>query len=171
MIYDMKNASQAYKETYAMFINELEQTKDEIAFLIQVAIKKKAFEMRYEKFLPDEILTWLQEENGYTVIPQVSNYDGRIKNTYLISWANGWIEPETINDAGESTQFEPITGGEEAEQEEEALYTREQLLNYTVSQIFGLAMVKGYTLNGVNGFSSLDAVITAFLAAQDRAQT
>lgn len=162
MTYDMKDANQAYQATLNAIGLDSEQIKDEIAFLIEVAIKKKLFEIRYEKVLTDALLSWLREENGYRVTQQIVNY-GRPKTVYVISWENGWVEPTTEDEEGNITPTTPIEGGGNT------VYTEENLNTMDVESILTLAATMGYTLEGVTAESPLADVVAAFLAAQTAA--
>lgn len=164
MTYNMKDANEAYQATLDAIGLDTEQIKDEIAFLIEVAIKKKLFEIRYEKLLTAELLSWLQQENGYRVTQEIVNY-GRPKTIYIISWENGWAEPATENEEGEPVPTEPVEGGGDI------IYTQEQLNEMDVQSILMLASTREYTLQGITNESSVADVVNAFLAAQSAATT
>ena len=159
MTYDMKDANQAYQATLDAIGLDSEQIKDEIAFLIEVAIKKKLFEIRYEKVLTDELLSWLREENGYRVTTEVVNYS-RPRTIYIISWENGWVEPTTEDEEGNTTPTTPVDGGGNT------IYTEADLNSMDVESILALATIRGYTLEGMTAESPLADVVAAFLAAQ-----
>ena len=159
MTYDMKDANQAYQATLDAIGLDSEQIKDEIAFLIEVAIKKKLFEIRYEKVLTDELLSWLREENGYRVTTEVVNYS-RPRTIYIISWENGWVEPTTEDEEGNTTPTTPVDGGGNT------IYTEVDLNSMDVESILALAATRGYTLEGMTADSPLADVVAAFLAAQ-----
>lgn len=159
MTYDMKDANQAYQATLDAIGLDSEQIKNEIAFLIEVAIKKKLFEIRYEKVLTDALLSWLREENGYKVTQQTVNY-GRPRTVYIISWENGWVEPTTEDEEGNITPTTPIDGGGNT------IYTEADLNTMDVESILTLAATRGYILEGVTAESPLADVVAAFLAAQ-----
>ena len=162
MTYDMKDANQAYQATLDAIGLDSEQIKDEIAFLIEVAIKKKLFEIRYEKVLTDELLSWLREENGYRVTTEVVNYS-RPRTIYIISWENGWVEPTTEDEEGNTTPTTPVDGGGNT------IYTEVDLNSMDVESILALAATRGYTLEGMTADSPLADVVAAFLAAQTAA--
>lgn len=162
MTYNMKDANQAYQATLNAIGLDSEQIKDEIAFLIEVAIKKKLFEIKYEKVLTNEILSWLRQDNGYEVTQEVVNYVRPNKIIYTISWANGWINT-TEDEDGNIIPAEPIDGGDNA------IYTREDLNTMEVESILMLAASRGYTLEGITSESPLADVVDAFLAAQTAA--
>lgn len=162
MTYDMKDANQAYQATLDAIGLDSEQIKDEIAFLIEVAIKKKLFEIRYEKVLTDELLSWLREENGYRVTTEVVNYS-RPRTIYIISWENGWVEPTTEDEEGNTTPTTPVDGGGNT------IYTEADLNSMDVESILALATTRGYTLEGMTADSPLADVVAAFLAAQTAA--
>ena len=159
MTYDMKDANQAYQATLDAIGLDSEQIKDEIAFLIEVAIKKKLFEIRYEKVLTDELLSWLREENGYRVTTEVVNYS-RPRTIYIISWENGWVEPTTEDEEGNTTPTTPVDGGGNT------IYIEADLNSMDVESILALAATRGYTLEGMTADSPLADVVAAFLAAQ-----
>lgn len=162
MTYDMKDANQAYQATLDAIGLDSEQIKDEIAFLIEVAIKKKLFEIRYEKVLTDELLSWLREENGYRVTTEVVNYS-RPRTIYIISWENGWVEPTTEDEEGNTTPTTPVDGGGNT------IYTEADLNTMDVESILTLAATRGYTLEGITAESPLANAVAAFLAAQTAA--
>ena len=155
MIYDMKNATQAYNATMTTIGNEVEETKDEIAFQIEVAIKKGLFQIRFEKVLIDQVLTWLRQENGYKVTSETVTLGGKQKVIYTVSWENGWTNFDVVDD--DDQNYSPII--------EDSVYSEQQLLAMTVEEIRALATEKGYTIEG----ETIEELTASFLTAQTAA--
>lgn len=155
MIYDMKNATQAYNATMTTIGNEVEETKDEIAFQIEVAIKKGLFQIRFEKVLIDQVLTWLRQENGYKVTSETVTLGGKQKVIYTVNWENGWTDFDVVDDNDQN--YSPII--------ENSVYSEQQLLAMTVEEIRALATEKGYTIEG----ETIEELTASFLTAQTAA--
>lgn len=155
MVYDMRNATQAYNATMATIGNEVEETKDEIAFQIEVAIKKGLFQIKFEKVLIDQVLTWLRQENGYKVTSETVALGGKQKVIYTVSWENGWTDFDVVDDNDQN--YSPII--------EDSVYSEQQLLAMTVEEIQALAAEKGYTIEG----ETIEELTASFLTAQTAA--
>lgn len=139
MIYSMRTANQAYQDTMFNLGISDDDIKDEIAFLVDVAVRKGNFYIYYKRALSTAVMDWLLTQNSYSV--QLESADSTSFN-YKISW-----EYAGINDKNNGAY----------------VFNQVELQQMPKQDIVGLAEGREYDLPGIEK----DVLIRLFLKRQE----
>lgn len=139
MIYNMRTANQAYQDTMFNLGISDDDIKDEIAFLVDVAVRKGNFYINYKRALSTAVMDWLLNQNSYSVQLESAN---PTSFNYKISW-----EYAGINDKNNGAY----------------IFSEMELQNMAENDIVELALSREYDLPGIDK----NKLITLFLKRQE----